>query len=134
MVKNKEQYIWNFIFTVVFIALAAILTGFLYSKNKVFPISYFDFLLLALAIFRLTHLFVYDHITDYIRDYFEKFEKGPRKTISVMIHCPWCTGIWIALTVSTFYFLFPFSWYLIFVFALAGIGTLVEEIGLRIMR
>lgn len=132
--SEKEQYLWNFLFTVAFIATISVLAYILYSDQKIRPVPLFDFALLVLATFRLIRLFMHDHITNYIRDFFNTFEAGPGKTISILLSCPWCTGVWMAFFISFFYFLTPFFWYPLFVIALAGAGTIAEIIVERIMR
>jgi hypothetical protein len=94
-------------YTIVVIAAAYIL--FLLGKTPV-RISWFNFFVLILATFRLTQLFVYDLVTDYIRDFFKKRSR----TISEVLYCPWCTGIWMALIVGFFFFLTPLAWFPIF--------------------
>ncbi|MFH0852208.1 MAG: DUF1360 domain-containing protein [bacterium] len=131
--QDKNKAFWNFFFSVVFAALLAASLWFLRKNGLPRAIPIFDFILLGLAVFRLTHLFVYDHITGWLREFFERFQTGPGKTISNLLSCPWCTGIWVALFVSFAYFATPYAWYVILVFALAGAGTLVEIIAGHIM-
>ena len=85
-------------------------------------ISGIDLLLLCLATFRVTELFVYDRITRFIRDPFVKREKiikedgteeekvkpaghGFKRMMGELMICPWCIGIWISTTL-TFFFIF----------------------------
>lgn len=103
--QNKNQYFWNFAF-MVFYTVFMVSVIYLFVKLNRLPakISIFDFILLILATFRLTHLFVYDHITGFIRNYFGKFELGPGKTIATLLFCPWCTGIWASFFLGAIYF------------------------------
>ncbi len=130
---KKNQIFWNFIFTVIYMFLVIVSGLILYFLNK-FPsqIGIFDFIVLIFAIFRLIRLFVYDYIMKYIRNYFEKFESGPGKTMSNLLNCPWCTGIWMALFASFFYFLTPIAWYPIFLLAVAGIASYFQIIIIKI--
>jgi hypothetical protein len=102
-------------------------------------ISVFDLTLISLATFRLTRLFVYDHITTFLRDFFsdkritadgsstfEKPQAGVRRTLADLFGCPWCFGTWAALIVTFFYFLTPYAWFPIAVLAVAGIGSLIQ--------
>jgi len=131
----KEQNIWHILSTLIFLILLIFSVIFLSSLGKFpKPVPVFDFFLMALAIFRLTHLFVYDFIMSFVRDYFNKFKTGPFKTISNLLSCPWCTGIWVALIVGFSYFLTPYTWYLILIIALAGVGSFIELISQRLMR
>lgn len=97
-------------------------------------ISLFDFFLLAMAVFRLTRLFVYDSVTEGIREYFGRFSSGPRKELSMLINCPWCTGIWMALIILFLYFVHPLFWYFIMILALAGMGSYLQIIIWKIGR
>jgi len=133
--QNKNQYFWNFAFSVFYLLLVAAAIYILRWQNKLaIRISIFDFTLLILATFRLTHLFVYDSVMDFLRDYFEKFSKGPGATIFHLLSCPWCTGIWIALLVSFIYFLTPLAWFAIFIIALAGAAIILKIVADKILR
>jgi len=132
--QNKNQYFWNFAFIVFFMALVLFAIYLFKELNKVpLRISVFDFILLILATFRLTHLFVYDHITGFIRDYFDKFRGGPGKTIANLLSCLWCTGIWTSFFLGVLYFLTPYAWFFIFVLALAGAAISFKIIIDRLM-
>ena len=130
---KKEQIIWNFVFCVIYV-FAVFTSGYMLAVQNKLPvtISAIDLIILAFAIFRVTQLFVYDHITSYIRDYFEKFETGPKRTLADLLSCPWCTGVWAALLVVFFYFLTPLAWYPILLLALAGMGTYLQLMIIRI--
>jgi hypothetical protein len=79
-------------------------------------ISLFDLVLIILATFRLTRLFVYDKITRFLRDlffhanemyteegvtYFSKKERmhGPLRTVYELLTCPWCFSVWAGTVV-----------------------------------
>lgn len=133
--QDKNKAFWNFFFSLVYAALVFLWVEILYSQNKLpHSIPVFDFILVVLAVFRLTHLFVYDYITGYIREFFGKFQNGPGKTVANLLSCPWCTGVWVALWVSFFYFLTPIVWYVIFIIAVGGAGTFIDIAAERIMR
>lgn len=101
-------------------------------------IGVFDFFILVLASFRLTRLFVYDKITQFVRDFFqrttlvdgvivrEKYGRGPLRTLSDLLDCPWCTGVWVALPVIFFYFYTPFAWYPLLLLAVTGFATFIQ--------
>jgi len=87
----------------------------------------FDFFLMALAVFRLTRLFVYDTITEFIRDWFRGYD--PRTfmgTLGTLINCPWCTGLWFGFLVPFFYFATPAAWFIILVLALGAVGSFIQ--------
>ncbi len=133
--EDKNQYFWNFVFSVLYLLLMVAAIEALYSQGKIVTkISVFDFILLILATYRLTHLFVYDSVMDFLRDNLAKFKKGPGKTLSHLINCPWCTGVWVALFISFLYFLIPLAWFAIFVLALVGAAILTKIVADKISR
>jgi len=145
--KTDDQNLWNFIYSLLFAAFFLGLMWVLYRVNGTLPtaIPPFDAFLIALATFRLTRLFVYDKITRFVRDLFVRYEEvyseqgitylephqpggGPLRTMSELLACPWCFGVWAALVVTFFYYLTPLAWFPIFVVAAAGVGTLFQLI------
>ncbi|MCE9644105.1 DUF1360 domain-containing protein [Candidatus Parcubacteria bacterium] len=144
MEPKNNQHSWNFLFSLLFLALLGGAMYILYRNVGSLPqsIPLADFSLIALATFRLTRLFVYDKITAWFRDLFKESREttldgityversvpqdGPRRTISDLLSCPWCLGVWFALFTTTLYFLASWSWYLILVLALSGVATLLQ--------
>jgi hypothetical protein len=135
---TDEQNIWNAALTLLFVLCIALSYLSLVQSGVPHAIPTFDALLLALATFRLTRLFVYDHITQWIRDLFlqvrvtngsivrEKPERGVRRTIATLLDCPWCLGMWAAYVLTYLYFLTPHTWFFVLVLAIAGLGTLLQ--------
>ncbi len=142
---KNNQNAWNFLYTLFFVAVFAGSMWVIQVVNGTLPtfISLGDFLLIALATFRLVRLFVYDKITKFFRDWFmvsrevkgERGEimiarslplDGPRRTAADLLACPWCTGVWFAMLISFFYFLTPYSWYVILILAISGVATMVQ--------
>lgn len=119
-----REYFWHFISALIFVS--AVLSASFYYSDDFISISVFNFILLALATFRLTHIFVYDKVMDFARDYFAKFDTGIRRAFSELIHCPWCTGTWVAFFILIFHFSTPVSKFFILVLALAGAGLIFE--------
>lgn len=145
-IQTKDnQNIWNFVFVVFFVVVFSLGIWWLVRVNGKLPtsINLFDFLLLILATFRLTRLFVYDKITKFVRDWFldsqeittsggdvlftrEKPVDGPRRTMADLLSCPWCTGAWFAPMVTFFYFLTPSAWFIILALAIAGVASFLQ--------
>ena len=114
-------------------------------------INFFQFILLALAVFRLTHLIVYDNITEFIRRIVIQYrevqnESGEQETIIViaesgwkkwfgeLLTCHWCMGIWMSLFLWVGYSNFPgFFDKVILIFAAAGVASIIHTIILRFM-
>ncbi|XKT74401.1 MAG: DUF1360 domain-containing protein [Patescibacteria group bacterium UBA2163] len=136
MIEDSEQVTqvrrridwWNLFFIFFFVYLMYL--GFRLveaSSGALATISVWDTIIMALAIFRLTRLAVYDSITQWIRDLFE--DGAPRTflgTIKTLINCPWCAGLWFALVVVVAYVTSPFLWFFIFVLALSGLATFMQ--------
>ena len=147
---RNSLYFWNIIATIVFIILVVNVVEFIgiNAVRVIARISPFHFLLVSFATFRLTRLFVADHITQWMRDMCmkrisvkdpltgevfvrcEKHTKGLRRLVSDLLECPWCVGVWMAMAVIALYYVaavevFPVAWIIIIVFAVAGGAELI---------
>lgn len=114
--------------------------------------SVLDFVLLCLATFRLTRLFVYDRITQFIRTpfhheyeeiledgtietYIEVKGNGIRKFFGELLSCYWCTGVWCALILYAGYLFVPNSFSpIILVLSIAGFASFIEAVLSKIME
>jgi hypothetical protein len=142
-ITKHNQNVWSVVFSFLYIAIFIFGLVLLKSVNGSLPTSipFFDVLLIALAAFRFTRLFVYDHVTQFIRDWFLDTEVytddrgavhvrrfppivGPRRTLNDLMGCPWCFGMWAGLLLPLFYFLTPYAWFVILVMAISGVATL----------
>ena len=86
-----------------------------------------DFFLMALATQRLTQLFTYDTVTQFLRDAFSGFPRSSfLGTLGALLRCPWCTGLWFALVVVFGYFATPYAWYGILILALGSVGSFFQ--------
>jgi hypothetical protein len=133
--KVKNQNFWHFFFSALYLLLVFFVISLFNLQGKLTKqIPIFDFFLLSAATFRLIRFFVYDSITEGVREYLAKFSTGSGKEISMLINCPWCTGIWMALVVFTMYFSNPLFWYFLVILALAGLGSITQIIVTRISR
>lgn len=63
----------------------------------------------VLAVARLTRLLVSDKLTVKVRQWVVT-RWGPDSKPSVLVHCPWCISVWIALPVMPVAALFPNRW------------------------
>lgn len=138
--RITDQYFWNFVFGIVFVAFIFMGTVILSSEAyKAYgTLTLTDYVLLTLATMRFTRLFVYDKITAFFREQFYdvhetkngftlvKPEHGPRRTLADLMSCPWCFGVWSAGTVSFFYLLTPYAFYPVLILALGSLGTLLQ--------
>ncbi|MGV3489654.1 MAG: DUF1360 domain-containing protein [Tuberibacillus sp.] len=107
--------------------------------------AWFDFVLMALAAFRLTRLFVYDRITEFIRKPFHEIREetesdgavievlyikgtGVRKFIGELLSCHWCTGVWCALLLYIGHTFWAAVFQpIVYILALAAVASLIEE-------
>ncbi len=131
--------------TVLFLLLFVSLADGIYRLRGALPagISLFDASLIALAVFRLSRLFVYDKITQFIRDIFLRkrevvardgtilvertaYSDGPARAISDIFNCPWCIGVWLSPIVLFFYFTAAWSWYVILALAVSGVAVFAQ--------
>jgi hypothetical protein len=138
--RITDQYFWNVVFSLVFLAFlfmgTVILDGEAYKTYE--SLTTVDFALMVLATFRLTRLFVYDKITAFFREQFSdavetkdgytlvKPARGPRRTLADLLSCPWCFGMWAAGTVAFFYLLTPYAFFVVLILALGALGSLLQ--------
>jgi hypothetical protein len=115
-------------------------------------ISVFEFLLLALATFRLTRLVVFDKITAFLRSPFieevEEVEEdgtavtyiqvkgiGIRKWIGELLSCYWCAGIWCTALLVGLFYVWPTGMQLVvYVLAIAGSAAFIETIVTKLIH
>ena len=140
MIRITDQYFWNFAFSVFFVVLVVMATIIIDTESYKDPMSLtvFDFVLMTLATFRLTRLFVYDAVTKWFREQFwdakkvrggyvlEKPKGGPRRTLADLLSCPWCFGVWMAAVVTFFYLTSPWAYFLVLFLAIAGVATFMQ--------
>lgn len=99
------------------------------------------YIMLILASYRLTHLIVFDKITEFIRNPFmtkvyKKDEEGhtytkkvPKNNLGYLLNCYWCSGIWSAIFIGIGYLLFPRIVRIItFILSIAGAQAIIETI------
>lgn len=108
-----------------------------------FHMPWMDFVILVLASFRLTRLFVFDEITAALREPFlrlvkEKDETGRavhrvevkgtgwRRWVGRLLSCYWCVGIWSSLFLLFLYYGVPASAPLLLLLAVAGAASILE--------
>jgi hypothetical protein len=63
------------------------------------------FLLLVLATARLTKLVVDDRISMPLRQWVMR-KNGDNGWFTFLVHCPWCTGFWVAAGIAPLYWFF----------------------------
>lgn len=118
---------WSLFFSLFFLVLVVMGLQWLIAGNLITWIQPWEFFLLALAIFRLIRLFSYDLITAFLRDWLKKAEPNTfLGTVSQLVNCPWCIGLWFSFLVVFAYFATPYAWPLILILALASIASFFQ--------
>jgi hypothetical protein len=126
MTERKHQA-WNFWSAFVFFGLV-VLVGYLLEKKgvEIEQITLKGIIVIILASFRMTRILVFEKIFKYFRDVLKRREDlyliG---TLSSIITCPWCAGVWVTLVIIVFYYLVPYGTLLVYVLALAGLASIV---------
>ena len=136
--KHKHD-LYNIAFSAFFVALLAAQIVTLWQWAPVIRLELTDFILLTLAIFRLTRLFVYDGITAWFRDLFldvkiehgqvtrTKYPYGLQRGVSDIFSCPWCFRIWGGSTFVWLYLLHPtIMMYVALLLALSAVATVLQ--------
>ncbi len=140
MLRVTDQYFWNFVFSVFFLALVAMGAIILESESRIrlSELVLTDYILITLASWRLTRLFVYDAITKFFREQFwdlkkvgkgfvlEKPKVGPRRTLADLLSCPWCFGVWATAMVTFLYLISSYMLYPMLILALSGVATFLQ--------
>ncbi len=140
MFRVTDQYFWNFVFSIFFLIMVVMAAIILDGETRIpfEELSLTDYVLMSLATWRLTRLFVYDAITKFVREQFwdvvkvgkgfvlEKPKFGPRRTLADLLSCPWCFGMWAAATVVFFYLLTPFAVFPIMILAIGAVGSFLQ--------
>jgi hypothetical protein len=109
-----------------------------------FEMNWFDFVIVILAAFRITHLIVFDEIASIIRRPFisitecvdqdgnkdvviEAKGEGVRHFIGSLLSCYWCTGFWVSVATVLVYFFIPILYPVLVIFAVAGAAAVIES-------
>lgn len=98
------------------------------------PMSPFQFVLIALAAFRLTHFIVFDKLGYVVRSPFvdeagkPRYQRGLMRKIAEGITCFWCCGVWVsALLLAGFWLVPAVAKPVILLFAVAGVQSAIES-------
>jgi hypothetical protein len=110
-------------------------------------ITWMTYIMLILASYRLTHLIVFDKITEFIRKPFMKkvevktedgvvVKEVPKSMFGYLLNCYWCAGIWSAIFLGGFYLWMPrYAIFLIFILSIAGAQAIIETfVGVNVKK
>jgi hypothetical protein len=107
-------------------------------------INWIDLVIIIFASFRITHLFVFDEIAQFIRKPFIEIVEaedldgnkdvsiqikgtGIRHFIGSLLSCYWCTGFWVSVGIVLVYFFVPVLYPVLIIFAVAGAAAVIES-------
>lgn len=103
-----------------------------------FDLSWMTYLMLILASYRLTHLIVFDKITEFIRkpfmkkvevqtEYGTEMKDVPKNMFGYLLNCYWCAGVWSAILIGGGYLLFPkVTSIIVLILSIAGGQCIIE--------
>jgi len=124
---NEQQKTWNFWATLFFLGCFVGLGLALdYKGISVEDFTLGNIALMVLATYRLTRILVFDKIFELFRDFFRTHQRlYVFYVIKEIITCPWCAGVWVALTIIGFWFLLPFGQLFIILLAISGVASFI---------
>lgn len=122
------KHFWSVFFSLLFAGLLFVGIAWLAATGRFNrPVGIGDFVLMALAIWRLIRLFTYDAITAFVREWFVGAEPHTfRGTLNTLINCPWCIGLWFSFLVVFFYFATIYAWPVILILALGAVASFLQ--------
>lgn len=124
---ERKHQVWNFWSAFFFFGLV-VLVGYLIERKgiDIRSIRFRDAAVIVLASYRMTRILVFEKIFKYLRSLLKKREDYYLiGTLSSIITCPWCMGVWTTLIIVIFYYLVPYGDLLTYVLALAGVASIV---------
>jgi len=134
--QNEQGKTWNF-WAAMFFLVCMIGLGFVFKCKGITTEDFTlgNMTLMILATYRLTRILVFDKIFKLFRDFFRARQRLYLFfVIKEIITCPWCAGVWVALSIIAFYFLVPFGQLFIILLAISGVASfiviLVNYVGL----
>ena len=97
-----------------------------------FEFDYFNpiyLLLICLAVYRLTRLFVEDEITASIREAIWKSHPPETSSLGYLFTCYWCMGMWVSIIFGALYLLFPSVMIVAaMIFSFSAIAAIIAEL------
>ncbi len=143
--ERTNQNLWNLFFFILYPVIVLVFLRVASSRGiDVTNIQFTDFLLFVFATFRLIRLFVYDKVSQWLRDLFldkefmqgdndegvfflKKPRLGVRRTISDILDCPWCVAPWVALTLFAGFAFFPgVTWFFMVILTVSGLASFTQ--------
>lgn len=140
MIRITNQYFWSVVFSLFFLVLVVLGAIILETEARtpLVELTLTDYLLITLATWRLTRLFVYDHLTRFLREQFFDIVKvgkkseltipkaGPRRVLAELVSCPWCMSIWLGASVIFIYSVSTYAYYPILILAVSAVASWLQ--------
>lgn len=145
---QKEEAVkrWNifFVFLFIFLAFLFLLT---FDRRGIFVfqnITLLEIAILTLAVARMIRLISYDNIALFVREAFldvkrvrqveggiEHYERVEsenafKRTVSKLLNCPWCLGVWVTLIFVWLFREFPLMYFLFVILAISQLASFVQ--------
>ncbi len=126
--KTILNHAWYIIASIFYVTI--VVCGIMYLAGGGYfarSVSTADFMLMSFAVWRLTRLFTYDAITQFIRDMFKN--SAPESlggTFYTLLTCPWCTGLWFGMMVVFAFFYTPYTWPVLLILAVSVVGSFFQ--------
>jgi hypothetical protein len=130
-------------FMLIFAALTiAVAVKMPYLDGDIRTLSALQIAVLVLAVFRLTQLVTTDNVMQWVRDLVFDVDvqqidpevvierkiptKGLRRQAAILLDCPWCISMWLALATLFVWFRWVPSHIFFYILALSGIAASLE--------
>jgi len=135
MQSSKNQNVLNLVYPVIFIAvLGFVCTYTIIAIRGSLPtsISLFDLSIIVLASFRFIRALTYDKMFRILHTMTRYYPDGTERTYGFvrtlydLISCPWCTGIYTSVFALFLYFVAPWGWFVLLIFAVSGLASFVQ--------
>ena len=148
MNKEKSIFGWLTIDMIIFsLEILAVIIFYGDRLSVLGSMGFFEILLFGLATYRVANIISTEKITKPLRAPFVDEVEENGKTVEkpktsgwagatgYLIHCPACTGVWVATTfVSLYIFLPNAAYFLGFIFALSAVERIIAHVSLHLKR
>ncbi len=138
--RITNYYIWSIVFSVFFLIVLTMLLIILDTEARMAydEVTPFEFILLALATWRVTRLMITDKVTAWLREQFYDVKKtgrslslvqpdvGPRRVLIDLFSCPWCLGLSVAMGIGFLFFLYEWFFFVVLILALSAVAAATQ--------
>ena len=128
--QPDERPLFGIAAVAAFVVMCLVSVAFINWFGEFEPdLEFYELVVIGLGCLRLIHLITYDKILEPLR---ERLEVGSRnglmRLMADFVNCIWCTGMWSAVIVVTIYMLGQWGRFTVLIFAVAGLGALLQVI------